>query len=58
MIVEGVNFVDEVCKSMTKEEFVAKFVDVFWTDRPVKERKRILSDTYSLLNPPAKPGKK
>ena len=58
MTVEGVNFVDEVCKSMTKEEFVAKFVDVFWTDRPVKERKRILSDTYALLNPPVQQKKK
>lgn len=39
---------------MTKDEFVNRFIDVFWQDRPRKERKKILSDAYALINPPSK----
>lgn len=54
MIIEGVYFVVEECSKMTKEEFVNNFIDVFWLDKPRKERKKILSDAYALINPPSK----
>ena len=54
MIIEGVFFVVEECRKMTKEEFVDNFIDVFWLNRPRKERKKILSDAYALINPPSK----
>lgn len=57
MIIEGVYFVVEECSKMTKEEFVNNFIDVFWLDKPRKERKKILSDAYALINPPSKEGK-
>ena len=43
---------------MSKDEFVAAFIDVFWQDRPRKERKKILTDAYALINPPVKSDKK
>ena len=42
MIIEGVFFVVEECRKMTKEEFVDNFIDVFWLNRPRKERKKML----------------
>ena len=54
MIIEGVYFVVEECRKMTKEEFVNNFIDVFWLDKPRKERKKILSDAYALINQPSK----
>lgn len=58
MIIEGVFFVVEACRAMSKDEFVAAFIDVFWQDRPRKERKKILTDAYALINPPEKSDKK
>jgi hypothetical protein len=53
MIIEGVFFVVEECRKMTKEEFVDNFIDVFWLNRPRKERKKMLNDAYALINPPS-----
>ena len=54
MIIEGVFFVVEECRMMTKEEFVDNFIDVFWLNRPRKERKKMLNDAYALINPPSR----
>lgn len=54
MIIEGVFFVVEECRKMTKDEFVNRFIDVFWQDRPRKERKKMLNDAYALINPPSR----
>jgi hypothetical protein len=57
MIVEGVNFVESACVPMGKQGFVKEFEEVFWLDRPIEERRKILADTYDLMCPP-KQGKK
>lgn len=54
MTFEGVTFVEEACRLMTRDEFVDAFIDVFWQDRPVKKRKKMLSDAYALINPQPK----
>lgn len=49
MIVEGVTFVEHAVKSMTKDEFIKKHINVFWLDRDEHDREQMLSDTYDLI---------
>ena len=49
MKIEGVTFVDDAVKSMTKAAFIKKHIDVLWLDRDIEDRKRMLSDTYDLI---------
>lgn len=58
MILDGVNFVDEVCVKMSKEEFIERHKDAFWQDRDEEVRKQMLADAYDLMNPPKREGKK
>ncbi len=58
MIVEGVNFVETACVPMGKERFVKEFETVFFQDRPLENRRKLLSDAYEMMNPPKKEGKK
>lgn len=46
---EGVTFVEDAVKSMTKEEFIEMHMKVLWQDRKDASRKRMLSDTYDLI---------
>lgn len=46
---EGVHFVVDACKSMTKDEFIAQMIDVHWLDRSKKERRKMLTDAYNLI---------
>lgn len=46
---EGVTFVEDAVKSMTKEEFIEMHMKVLWQDRKEASRKRMLSDTYDLI---------
>lgn len=57
MIIEGVNFVETACIPMGKEGFVSEFETVFFQDRPLEQRRKVLSDAYDMMCPP-KPGKK
>lgn len=56
MIVDGVTFIENEVSKMTKKDFVATHINVFWLDRSEKDRQKMLSDTYEIIvNPPQKP---
>ena len=57
---EGVTFVEETCKKMSKEEFIERHKDVFWQDRDEKTREKMLADVYERMfgKPETKPAKK
>ena len=46
---EGVTFVEDAVKSMTKAAFIEKHIDVFWQDRNESDRKQMLSDVYDTI---------
>lgn len=46
---EGVTFVEDAIKSMTKEEFIEKHMKILWQDRKEASRKKMLSDTYDRI---------
>ena len=58
MIVEGVNFVESACVPMGKENFISEFSEVFWLDRPIEDRRKILADAYDMMCPPKQGQKK
>ena len=47
MKIEGVTFVENAVKSMTKEEFIERHIKVLWQDRKEASRKKMLSDIRS-----------
>ena len=49
MRVEGVTFVEDAVKSMSKEEFIKRHKNVFWLSRDEHDREQMLSDTYDLI---------
>ena len=49
MKIEGVTFVENAVKSMTKEEFIERHIKVLWQDRKEASRKQMLSDTYDKI---------
>lgn len=46
---EGVTFVTDAVKAMTKEDFIALHLPVYWKDRKVSQRKKMLSDVYDKI---------
>lgn len=58
MIVDGVNFIESACVPMGKARFVKEFETVFFQDRPLEQRRQVLSDAYDMMSPPEKEGKK
>ena len=46
---EKVSFSVEYAKSVTKEEFIERHVDVFWLDRSEDVRRQMLSDAYDII---------
>lgn len=57
---EGVTFVEEACKKLTKEEFIERHKGEFWQDRDEKTREKMLADVYERMfgKPEEKPAKK
>lgn len=49
MTVDGVTFVEEVCKEMTKEEFIKAHIGHFWLDRDEATREKMLAEVYSRI---------
>lgn len=46
---EGVTFVEEACKGMSKEEFIERHKDTFWQGRDEKTREKMLADVYERM---------
>lgn len=46
---EGVTFVADAVKRMTKEKFIEAHLNVYWKDRKVKQRSKMLSDVYDKI---------
>ena len=46
---EGVTFVEDAVKSMTKQAFIRRHINVLWKDRSEDERKQLLSDIFSMI---------
>ncbi len=49
MFYEGVAFVEEACKGMSKEEFIERHKGVFWQDRDETTREKMLADVYERM---------
>ena len=54
MLFERVNFNEKEVKKMSREEFEARHIDLFWTNRDEETRKKMLGQAYDLINKPAK----
>ena len=46
---DKVSFSVDYAKSVTKEEFIERHVDVFWLDRSEDVRRKMLSDAYDII---------
>ena len=57
---EGVTFVEDTCREMTKEEFIEHHKGVFWQDRDEQTREKMLADVYERMfgKPEVKPARK
>lgn len=49
MKIEGVTFVPEAVRQISKEEFIALHIDRIWLDRTKKDRKKMLADVYAAI---------
>ena len=49
MIYEGVKFITEGCRGMSRSEFIRAHVDVFWLDRDKPTRKKMLEDVFDRM---------
>lgn len=58
MTFEGVNFNEPVVKTMTKEEFEAKHLNLFWLNRDEATRKKMLGQVYDFITKPARKASK
>lgn len=52
MIFEGVNFNEAVIKTMSRDEFESRHIDVLWQNRDEETRKKMLAQVYDLINKP------
>lgn len=46
---ENVTFLKEPAIKMTKDEFIAQHLHVFWQDRKESTRRKMLGTVYSLI---------
>lgn len=46
---EGVTFVVEAAKAMSKEVFIKHHIDNFWLDRDKETRSKMLADVYQRI---------
>lgn len=51
---EGVTFIKSECVKMSREDFIKRHLDVFWTDRDKAIRRKMLGKAYDLMAPPVK----
>lgn len=51
---EGVTFIKSECVKMSREDFINRHLDVFWTDRKEATRRKMLGKAYDLMVPPVK----
>ena len=49
MMFEKVAFADDLCRAMTKEEFVETHIHSFWKDRSESDRRKMLEDAYEII---------
>lgn len=50
MTLEGVTFVDDAVRMMSREEFVERHKDCFWEDRTESDRRKMLEDAYEIIS--------
>ncbi|MBR2631382.1 MAG: hypothetical protein IKD25_07645 [Bacteroidaceae bacterium] len=50
MTLEGVTFVDDAVRMMSREEFVERHKDCFWQDRKEADRVKMLEDAYDIIS--------
>lgn len=46
---EGVTFVKEAAKAVSKEEFIELHIDHFWLDRDKETRRKMLADVHQRI---------
>lgn len=46
---ENVTFLKEAARQQTKEEFINQHLNVFWQDRKVSTRRKMLGTVYDLI---------
>lgn len=46
---DGVTFVVQAAKSMSKEVFIKHHIDNFWLDRDKETRSKMLADVYQRI---------
>lgn len=49
MTLEGVTFVEQAVRQMSRQDFIDLHVEVLWLDRKREDRVRMLSDAYDLM---------
>ena len=54
MIFEQVNFNHTEVAKMSRDDFVAQHINLFWLDRDEATRHKMLGQVYDLINKPAK----
>ena len=50
MTLEGVTFVDDAVRLMSRKEFVERHKDCFWQDRNEADRVKMLEDAYDIIS--------
>ncbi len=50
MIVDRVNFNEGLVSKMSREDFIAKHIGVFWQDRDEQTRRKMLEDVYDRIS--------
>ena len=51
MIIDGVNFNESVCRSMTKPKFISTHAPYIFLDLDLEARKKKLECVYRLIKP-------
>lgn len=46
---EGVTFIAEAVRKMTRAAFIRTHLDAFWKDRSESDRRKMLSDVYRKI---------
>lgn len=50
MKVEGITFNDERVRNMKKRDFINSYKNVYFLDRPIEEREKVLSSIYEDIS--------
>ena len=51
---ENVTFVKEPAKRLTRDEFIAQHLNVFWQDRKEATRRKMLGAVHDIITGPSK----